>query len=177
MLARYKEWLHRFWETVLTMRMVWVGIVVFFVLDRFIKWMIVSKTGLPDSVAWEPIPGILRLLPGLNYGMNFGLFSSQMNYSRYLLIFMAVCISIALIVYAAKRPHKLIALGTSLVVGGALGNVCDRVLYGGVIDYINLTCCGVRNPYIFNIADVFIFLGCAALIWADVVIRSAAREE
>jgi signal peptidase II len=52
-------------------------------------------------------------------------------------------------------------------VGGALGNALDRVLYGAVADFLNMSCCGIRNPYAFNLADVFIFAGAAGLIWLD----------
>ena len=53
---------------------------------------------------------------------------------------------------------------TSLVIGGALGNAIDRLLYGAVADFINITCCGLRNPYSFNLADVFIFIGLIGLL-------------
>ena len=48
-------------------------------------------------------------------------------------------------------------------VGGALGNAWDRLQYGAVADFLNMSCCGIDNPYAFNIADVAIFAG-AALI-------------
>ena len=52
----------------------------------------------------------------------------------------------------------------ALVIGGALGNAIDRLLYGAVADFINITCCGLRNPYSFNLADVFIFIGLTGLL-------------
>jgi len=45
-----------------------------------------------------------------------------------------------------------------------LGNAIDRLLYGAVADFINVTCCGFRNPYSFNLADVFIFIGLIGLL-------------
>jgi signal peptidase II len=53
------------------------------------------------------------------------------------------------------------------VIGGALGNVYDRVAYGYVLDFLNMSCCGIRNPFVFNVADVFIFAGAAGLIFFD----------
>ena len=47
---------------------------------------------------------------------------------------------------------------TGAVVGGALGNAFDRVIYGAVTDFLNMSCCGINNPYSFNIADVLIML-------------------
>ena len=51
-----------------------------------------------------------------------------------------------------------------LVVGGALGNVMDRILYGAVADFLNMSCCGIRNPYAFNVADIAIFVGAVGLL-------------
>lgn len=45
-----------------------------------------------------------------------------------------------------------------------LGNVLDRVLYGYVLDFLNMSCCGFNNPYVFNVADIFVFGGAAGLI-------------
>jgi signal peptidase II len=50
-------------------------------------------------------------------------------------------------------------LGAGLVIGGALGNAVDRVLYGAVADFLNMSCCGIHNPYAFNVADIAIFAG------------------
>ncbi|MGR2928750.1 signal peptidase II, partial [Acidithiobacillus ferriphilus] len=50
-------------------------------------------------------------------------------------------------------------LATGAVVGGALGNAFDRVIYGAVVDYLNMSCCGINNPYSFNVADVLITCG------------------
>ena len=55
------------------------------------------------------------------------------------------------------------AWGAGVVIGGALGNAWDRLQYGAVADFMNMSCCGIDNPYAFNIADVAIFAG-AALI-------------
>jgi signal peptidase II len=50
-----------------------------------------------------------------------------------------------------------------LLVGGALGNVVDRVIYGAVADFLNMSCCGFTNPYAFNVADISIFAGAIGL--------------
>ena len=51
-----------------------------------------------------------------------------------------------------------------LVLGGAIGNALDRAIYGVVADFLNMSCCGLRNPYAFNPADIFIFAGAAGLV-------------
>ena len=49
--------------------------------------------------------------------------------------------------------------------GLAIGNVLDRIIYGAVADFLNLTCCGIYNPYSFNIADISIFFGVLGIIF------------
>jgi len=50
------------------------------------------------------------------------------------------------------------------LVGGALGNVIDRLIYGAVADFINMSCCGINNPYAFNIADIAVFIGAFGMV-------------
>jgi signal peptidase II len=58
-----------------------------------------------------------------------------------------------------EQPKNIVMLAAGLLIGGALGNVVDRLLYGAVVDFLNMSCCGIVNPYAFNIADVEIFIG------------------
>ena len=55
-------------------------------------------------------------------------------------------------------------LSGGLLVGGAVGNVIDRILYGAVADFLNMSCCGFENPWSFNVADISIFVGAFGLI-------------
>ena len=56
-------------------------------------------------------------------------------------------------------------LAAGLLVGGALGNVIDRVAYGAVADFLNMSLPGWRNPYSFNVADIAIFAGAIGLVF------------
>ena len=70
-----------------------------------------------------------------------------------------------LLMAAGREPHSLLVqIAAGLLVGGALGNVVDRVLYGAVADFLNMSCCGIDNPFAFNIADVGIAAGAVGLI-------------
>ena len=51
-----------------------------------------------------------------------------------------------------------------MLIGGALGNVVDRIAYGAVADFLNMSCCGFENPYAFNVADIAIFSGAIGLV-------------
>jgi signal peptidase II len=63
-----------------------------------------------------------------------------------------------------EKSGRRAQVAAGLMIGGALGNVIDRILYGAVADFLNMSCCGIDNPYAFNVADVSIFFGLAGLV-------------
>ncbi len=99
-----------------------------------------------------------------NKGINFGLFEGDSVFQAYGLTAISIVISIVFLVWLRNGPSFFIHILAALVIGGALGNAIDRLLYGAVADFINITCCGFRNPYSFNLADVFIFIGLIGLL-------------
>ncbi len=80
---------------------------------------------------------------------------------------MSIAASIALWVWLARTASPLAAAGLGLIVGGALGNVADRIIYGAVADFFWLHAFGL-SWYIFNIADIAIVAGVVALIYDSV---------
>ena len=91
-----------------------------------------------------------------NKGINFGLFEGNSVVQAYILSAISILISVVFVIWLKNSAVFLIQILAALVIGGALGNAIDRLLYGAVADFINITCCGLRNPYSFNLADVFI---------------------
>ena len=63
-----------------------------------------------------------------------------------------------------REPRPLARISAGLLIGGALGNVVDRLAYGAVADFLNMSCCGFSNPYAYNVADIAIFAGAIGLI-------------
>lgn len=56
-----------------------------------------------------------------------------------------------------------------LLIGGVLGNVVDCFIYGVVVDFLNMSCCGFNNLYVFNVVDIFVFMGVFGLVfWGGV---------
>ena len=62
------------------------------------------------------------------------------------------------------QAGRRVQVAAGLVIGGALGNVVDRIAYGAVADFLNMSCCGISNPYSFNIADIAVFAGALGLL-------------
>jgi signal peptidase II len=138
-----------------------------FALDQGSKWAVVHGLDLKTRLALDVAPPFLRFRMGWNEGINFGLLSDHADLTRWLLVGVAVAISLWVGVWACRdgRPRMRVAAG--LLIGGALGNAFDRVIYGAVADFLNMSCCGIRNPYAFNVADIGIFAGAIGLaLWA-----------
>lgn len=143
------------------MRWMLFASVLAFGLDRLSKLIIVHGLDL-ITVHTVPVwPPYLNFVMAWNQGINFGILH---NFDRWVLVASSVAFSLVLALWARKQPGRIPALATGVVIGGALGNACDRVIYGAVADYLNVSCCGIYNPYSFNVADVLIFGGAAFLI-------------
>jgi signal peptidase II len=138
-------------------------------IDQASKYLVVHLLGLARSGVIEVWRPWLTFRMAWNEGVNFGLFSSNADLARWVLIGVALAISLWVIVWVRREPKNRGAqIAAGLLVGGALGNVVDRLVYGAVADFLNMSCCGIDNPYAFNVADIAIFAGAAGLIlWTD----------
>ncbi|MGR3551113.1 signal peptidase II [Pseudooceanicola sp.] len=136
-----------------------------FLLDQATKYLVVHAMGLIEKGEIEVLPPFLTLRMAWNTGINFGLFADGAGYARWILIALALVISGAVLFWIHReKPRRAGLIAGGMLIGGALGNVVDRVLYGAVADFLNMSCCGINNPYAFNVADIAIFIGAAALI-------------
>jgi signal peptidase II len=133
-----------------------------FGLDRLSKIATVHWIGLAAAEVIDIRPPYLIFRMAWNKGINFGLFRSYD--SRWALVLVAIVISLILIVWVRNEQGWLKPLAVGAIVGGAIGNALDRVIYGAVVDFISMSCCGIDNPSSFNISDVFIFLGVLILV-------------
>ncbi|UWQ18585.1 signal peptidase II [Jannaschia sp. M317] len=148
------------------MRGLWISALAAFLVDQLSKVIVVHTLNLKEILFLPVAPPFLTFRMGWNEGVNFGLFSGAG--ARWFLIALAVVISAALIHWARSFDRPIARIAAGLVVGGALANALDRVIYGAVADFLNMSCCGINNPFAFNLADVFIFAGAFGLvIWGE----------
>lgn len=147
------------------MRLVfWVALAVFLA-DQASKYYVVHMLDLATLGAIDVYPPYLNLRMAWNYGINFGLFAQSSDAVRWVLIAVALVISGGVVWWIRKDlPGTSGLVAAGLLVGGALGNVVDRIMYGAVADFLNMSCCGFQNPYAFNIADISIFAGALGLV-------------
>lgn len=148
------------------MRLLTISALVVFALDQLSKWYVVHWLDLRRLGAIDVLPPFLNLRMAWNHGINFGLFAGQGDAARWILIAIALGIVAFVLVWLRREPPgRLGYLCAGLLIGGALGNVIDRVIYGAVADFLNMSCCGIDNPFAFNVADIAVFAGAIGLVF------------
>ncbi len=142
----------------------WTGFWIF-LFDQVTKYIVLYQVNLPaqPNQTYEVFAPLLTLRMAWNRGVNFGLFAEFDM--RWALIAVALIIS-AFVLWWIRRENagRWAHISAGLLVGGAIGNVVDRVLHGAVADFLNVSCCGINNPYAFNVADISIFVGAIGLV-------------
>ncbi|MGR3366294.1 MAG: signal peptidase II [Sagittula sp.] len=148
-----------------TLRLVWWVAFWVFVIDQISKIWVVHVLDLATRLKIEVWPPFLNFHMAWNYGINFGLLAGEAPATRWILISVALGIVLFVLVWMRRDPPgRLGLISAGMLIGGALGNVVDRVLYGAVADFLNMSCCGFSNPFAFNVADIAIFAGAFGLV-------------
>ncbi len=109
-----------------------------------------------------------------NRGVSWGMFNNSGAYNAYIFSGLSALISIFLGVWLRRAPNKLIATSLSLIIGGAIGNLIDRLRFGGVVDFLHFHWQNYSFPA-FNIADSTITLGVMLMAWEE--IKNFKREK
>ena len=125
------------------------------VMDQFTKALVLAFLEPYQAVEWAPF---LSCVLVFNTGVSFGLFAGETALLRWVLIGLALAVSVLLMswLYKEKRPRVASALG--LILGGAIGNVVDRIFRHAVVDFLDLHIGGWHWPA-FNLADSAITVG------------------
>jgi len=148
------------------MRMIFWASFAAFAIDQISKYVVIHMMELARIRSIDVLPPLMNFRYGENRGINFGLFGGGSEASRWILVILATVICFAVLLWARKNAHSQISrISAGFLIGGALANVLDRLIYGYVLDFLNMSCCGINNPFVFNIADVFIFAGALGLIF------------
>jgi signal peptidase II len=134
-----------------------------FLLDRLSKLWVVDVLDLRHRLHLSVFDPYLNLTMAWNRGVNFGLFNLGAS-GQWFLAALAVAVSIGVALWLRRTRGWAAALGGGAIIGGALGNAWDRLQYGAVADFLNMSCCGIDNPFAFNVADAAIFGGVAILL-------------
>jgi signal peptidase II len=135
-----------------------------FALDRFTKWLVEQRVSFADT--FPVIPGFFEIVHSQNRGVAFGIFNdstSQWHTMALVLLSVAAVVVVGTVLWNAARMDRLSMWGLALILGGASGNVFDRLLRGQVTDFLEF----YIGPYhwpTFNVADSAIVIGCGLFL-------------
>ncbi len=133
-----------------------------FVLDQLSKYWILHVVRLPERGYIEVLP-FFRLTFVGNVGVSMGLFRANSDLGRWVLVAVTAVIAGAVAVWIVREKQRPDVLALGLVLGGALGNIVDRVRFGYVVDFLHLFW-GERSFWVFNVADAAITAGVLLLL-------------
>ncbi|HEX3573617.1 MAG TPA: signal peptidase II [Rhodopila sp.] len=136
------------------------------VADQASKWWVLNVLNLPDLRQVVLLP-VLNLTMVWNRGVTFGLLNGLGSWGHVILAAVALAVVIALGFWLRRAETRIMAVAIGSIAGGAIGNVIDRVRFGGVIDFIHAhvdTPWGDYSWYVFNVADAAIVCGVAVLV-------------
>ncbi len=156
-MSRLKDW----WAQARANKLFWRGLAlatVIVILDQASKMWIVHGLELPRLGKIE-ISGVFDLSYVENRGASFGMLHGM----RWPLAIISIGVSLGLAWWLGRLKRPVAVIGVGFIIGGALGNLYDRLAYGYVVDFLDFS--GLYFPWVFNVADAAINVGIAFLLF------------
>ncbi len=148
-----------------------------FVLEQITKWIVLGPLDLRNKA-----PNTIEILPifQLNYtenhGISLGLFQASSDAMRWGLVAVTAAIAVGVAFWIAREDKRWDQIALGMVLGGALGNILDRVRHGYVVDFADLHFGEFRPFFIFNVADAAISIGVAILLLRAFLAKERPKE-
>ncbi len=130
-------------------------------IDQAVKSWLLTGFHLA-AVSPTPLFGPIRLNLSFNNGVSFGFLRGDAPWAPYAFAGFALIVTIALALWALRTPRPITAVAIGFVMGGAVGNLVDRITRGAVVDFIDAS--ALHFPWVFNLADSAITLGVILLL-------------
>jgi signal peptidase II len=149
-----------------------------FVADQLSKWVVIGPLNLRERLNIDVLP-FFDLTWVENRGVSMGFLTAASETQRWLLVAMTAAIAAGVLVWLWREKSRGDSLALALVLGGALGNIVDRVRYGYVADFLDLHIGEFRPFLVFNVADAAITIGVLLLLLRALFAREkkSPREE
>lgn len=145
-------------------RMLWTWLAIatmLVLLDQLTKTVIATALIPGESIG---VTGFFNLVYTMNPGAAFSFLASEPGWQRWFFSAIAFGASIVLVVLIARHPRDPQATAYTLILGGAIGNLVDRIRHGAVIDWLDFHAHAMHWPA-FNLADVWIVIGAGLMLW------------
>lgn len=145
-----------------------------FAADQFSKYMVTVPLGLKER-GQIVITSFFNLTWVENYGVSLGMLTADTNTGRWLLVALTALISVGVTVWLWREANRQDVFGLGLVLGGALGNIVDRVRFSHVVDFADLHFGEFRPFLVFNVADAAITVGVIILLFRALFVRDKTK--
>lgn len=145
-----------------------------FALDQLTKWIVAGPLRLRE-VAQITILPIFNLTWTENNGISLGLFNATTEVGRWMLVAVTSAIAVGVAIWIGREKHRWDQAALGLILGGALGNILDRVRHGYVVDFADLHFGAFRPFLVFNVGDAAISIGVVILLVRAFLMRE--RDE
>lgn len=148
---------------------------VIFVADQAVKYWVLTTLDLRNRMN-VPVFDIFDFTYVENHGASLGMLTADSNLERWLLITLTAAISAGVLVWMFRERNRQDIAALGLILGGALGNIVDRVRFGYVVDYADLHFGEFRPFLVFNVADAAITIGVVILLLRAFLTHEKPKE-
>jgi len=146
-----------------------------FLLEQVTKWIVLGPLDLRNVLQIEILP-IFNLTYTENHGISLGLFQASSDAMRWALVLGTSLVAAGVAYWIAREERRWDQVALGMVLGGALGNILDRVRHGYVVDFADLHFGEFRPFFIFNVADAAISIGVVILLLRAFLVKEARKE-
>ena len=158
-------------------RLIGLGFAIFIAaVDQLVKWYVVGPLNLRNVRNIDLLP-FFDLTYVENRGISLGMLQATNMEMRWLLVGMTALIGLVVLIWMMREKILGDILGLSLILGGAIGNIYDRYVFGYVIDYADLHIGTFRPFLVFNVADAAITIGVVIILARSLFVREKDDEE
>ena len=157
----------------------WIGAVIAFVLfglDQLVKWWVTGPLGIDEIGDVMEIVPFFDLRFTQNFGVSMGMLQASSDTMRWALVGLTGLIALVVTVWMMREEKLAEIVPLALILGGALGNIRDRVQLGYVVDYADLHFGAFRPFFIFNLADAAISIGVAIMLARALLVREKPAQ-
>ena len=144
-------------------------------LTKEIAFNAVDKISLTQNLYHIKVTDFFNIVKVWNNGVSFGMFNN-LEYGRYIFVVIVAIIAAIMLVWMYKSKNSIVSYALSFIIGGAFGNMIDRMVNSAVADFLDFHIYGYHWPA-FNLADSAVFIGVAMLIFDDLILKKKKDEK
>jgi len=147
-----------------------------FAADQISKWLVTGPLGLVVEGQQLKLIPIFDLTRVHNYGISLGLAQAQNDTHRWILVAVTAAIAVGVAWWIRREDARGDQIALAMILGGALGNIVDRVQFGYVVDFLDLHFGSWRPFYVFNVGDAAISIGVVILLLRAFLLRDKDKQ-